>query len=63
MKCLKAAALKYDLGLMVAGDQTVVGDRGVMLSGGQKTRICLARAFYADRNILLLDDPLSAVDA
>ena len=48
--------------MMPNGDQTLVGDKGVTLSGGQKTRICLARAFYADRDILLLDDPLSAVD-
>ena len=47
---------------MPDGDQTVVGERGVMLSGGQKARICLARAAYRDADIVLLDDPLSAVD-
>jgi len=42
---------------------TVVGERGVQLSGGQKQRIALAAAFVSDPKILVLDDPLSAVDA
>jgi ATP-binding cassette subfamily B protein len=45
------------------GLDTVVGERGVQLSGGQKQRIALARAFVAQSRILVLDDPLSAVDA
>lgn len=40
-----------------------VGERGLSLSGGQKQRISLARAVYSDREVYLLDDPLSAVDA
>jgi ABC-type multidrug transport system fused ATPase/permease subunit len=43
--------------------QTILGERGVNVSGGQKARIALARACYADCDIYLLDDPLSAVDA
>ncbi|CAF4273105.1 unnamed protein product [Rotaria sp. Silwood2] len=44
------------------GDLTVIGENGVNLSGGQKARIGLARALYADADIYLLDDPFSAVD-
>lgn len=40
-----------------------IGERGVNLSGGQRQRISLARAVYANRELYLLDDPLSAVDA
>jgi ATP-binding cassette subfamily C (CFTR/MRP) protein 1 len=42
--------------------ETILGERGVNVSGGQKARIALARACYADCDIYLLDDPLSAVD-
>ncbi len=52
-----------DLLLFEQGDQTVVGERGITLSGGQKARISLARAFYSDFDIYLFDDPLSAVDS
>ena len=47
---------------MQFGDRTIVGERGAGLSGGQKARIGLARAVYRDADIVLLDDPLSAVD-
>ena len=49
--------------LCAAGDQTELGDRGVNVSGGQKQRISLARATYANADVILLDDPLSALDA
>jgi ATP-binding cassette subfamily B multidrug efflux pump len=45
------------------GFDTVVGERGVQLSGGQKQRVALAAAFVSRPKILILDDPLSAVDA
>jgi ABC-type multidrug transport system fused ATPase/permease subunit len=40
----------------------MIGERGINISGGQKARISLARALYSDADIMLLDDPLSAVD-
>ena len=50
--------------LLRDGDQTIVGDRGIQLSGGQRARIGLARALYnRNAHVLILDDPLSAVDA
>jgi ABC-type bacteriocin/lantibiotic exporter with double-glycine peptidase domain len=45
-----------------AGDATELGENGINLSGGQKARIALARSVYADRDIMLLDDPISALD-
>lgn len=48
---------------MPNGDSTLIGDRGVSLSGGQRARVSLARALYMDADVYLLDDPLSAVDA
>ncbi|CAK8678304.1 unnamed protein product [Clavelina lepadiformis] len=61
---IKACALTKDLEALAFSDQTLVGERGVTLSGGQKARINLARAAYREKSdIILLDDPLSAVDA
>ncbi|KAK5646965.1 hypothetical protein RI129_005429 [Pyrocoelia pectoralis] len=56
-------SLKRDFSLFPNSDKTIVGERGVSLSGGQRARINLARAVYQDADIYLLDDPLSAVDA
>ncbi|KAL3867301.1 hypothetical protein ACJMK2_044515, partial [Sinanodonta woodiana] len=55
-------ALVKDIGHFRYGDLTLVGERGLCLSGGQKARVTLARCLYQGADILLLDDPLSAVD-
>lgn len=60
---VKKCALERDFTLLPYGDKTLVGDRGVGLSGGQRARINLARAVYKQADIYLLDDPLSAVDS
>ncbi|CAF0816466.1 unnamed protein product [Didymodactylos carnosus] len=60
--CIYTAALNKDLENLPYGEGTLVGDQGVILSGGQKARLSLARALYRDDDIYLLDDPLSAVD-
>lgn len=62
-QALQVSALQDDLRLFAAGIDTEIGERGVTLSGGQKARVALARAVYANADIYLLDDPLSAVDA
>jgi len=60
---VKSCFLTQDLNSLPHGENTLIGDRGVNLSGGQRARIGLARALYSDAQIYLLDDPLSAVDA
>ena len=62
LKVLEACDLLSDLQLLSNGDETIIGDRGINLSGGQRARIGLARAVYYDADVYLLDDPLSAVD-
>eukprot|EP00041_Stephanoeca_diplocostata_P037729 m.1441308 g.1441308 ORF g.1441308 m.1441308 type:complete len:1389 (-) comp25094_c0_seq49:2097-6263(-) len=61
-KVVKACCLEADFKILEHGDATVIGERGINISGGQKQRISLARAVYSKSDIVLLDDPLSAVD-
>nr|XP_055220669.1 ATP-binding cassette sub-family C member 12 isoform X4 [Gorilla gorilla gorilla] len=60
---VRVCGLQKDLSNLPYGDLTEIGERGLNLSGGQRQRISLARAVYSDRQLYLLDDPLSAVDA
>uniref|UniRef100_A0A671TEH9 ATP-binding cassette sub-family C member 5 n=1 Tax=Sparus aurata TaxID=8175 RepID=A0A671TEH9_SPAAU len=60
---LSACCLRPDLARLPNADLTEIGERGANLSGGQRQRISLARALYSDRDIYILDDPLSALDA
>ncbi|XP_063235805.1 multidrug resistance-associated protein 1-like isoform X3 [Bacillus rossius redtenbacheri] len=62
-RVVEACALKPDLEMLPAGDQTEIGEKGINLSGGQKQRVSLARAVYSNADLYLMDDPLSAVDS
>lgn len=64
---IKVTALDVDMEMWASGDETIVGEKGMTLSGGQAARLALARAAYAASipggpKIALLDDVLSAVD-
>jgi ABC-type multidrug transport system fused ATPase/permease subunit len=59
---IRVSQLTRDISIFNNGLKTKIGERGVNVSGGQKARISLARAVYSDADIILLDDPLSAVD-
>lgn len=60
---IDACALRPDLEMLPNGDLTEIGERGITVSGGQKQRLNIARAIYFNSDIVLMDDPLSAVDA
>uniref|UniRef100_A0A3P9IMM9 ATP-binding cassette, sub-family C (CFTR/MRP), member 8 n=1 Tax=Oryzias latipes TaxID=8090 RepID=A0A3P9IMM9_ORYLA len=59
---IEACSLQPDIDILPQGDQTEVGERGIILSGGQKQRISVARALYQQTNVVFLDDPFSALD-
>ena len=61
-RIIETCALTEDIQQFPDSDETVVGECGAVLSGGQRARVSLARAVYADADLYLLDDPLSAVD-
>ena len=62
-KVIEVCDLEKDIASFTKHDLTEIGQRGVILSGGQRARVSLARAIYSNADIYLLDDPLSAVDA
>ncbi|KAF8756166.1 ABC transporter [Rhizoctonia solani] len=62
-EAVRVACLQSDLDMLPSGDLTEVGEKGISLSGGQKQRINIARAVYYGADVVLFDDPLSALDA
>lgn len=60
---MRICQLERDMEILPAGDLTEIGEKGINLSGGQKARVSLARAVYSDKDIILMDDPISALDA
>ncbi|KAG0213738.1 hypothetical protein BGX28_003682 [Mortierella sp. GBA30] len=62
-RVIKACSLERDLDNLKYHDQTLIGERGVNLSGGQKARLSLARCVYYNADTVIMDDPLSAVDS
>nr|XP_006820964.1 PREDICTED: ATP-binding cassette sub-family C member 9-like [Saccoglossus kowalevskii] len=59
---LDACALQPDIDILPAGDLTEIGEKGINLSGGQKQRVSLARCMYSNTDIIIMDDPLAALD-
>jgi ABC-type multidrug transport system fused ATPase/permease subunit len=59
---IDTCCLRHDLQILEDGDLTEIGERGINLSGGQKQRVSLARAAYANADVYIFDDPLSALD-
>ncbi|TMW62290.1 hypothetical protein Poli38472_009783 [Pythium oligandrum] len=62
-EAVRVSSLKKDLAILPGGDMTEIGEKGINLSGGQRTRVAIARAVYQDAEIYILDDILSAVDS
>lgn len=59
----KAAAIDDEIMLLPDGYNSMIGEKGVSLSGGQRGRVSLARALLSNRPILIIDDGLAAVDS
>ncbi|KAA0177510.1 hypothetical protein FNF27_01287 [Cafeteria roenbergensis] len=62
-RVVDACALRDDMAFFPKGEDTQIGERGISISGGQRARIAIARALYSEAQVVLLDDPLAALDA
>ena len=62
-RTIETCQLADDLEILKGGDLTEIGEKGINLSGGQKARVSLARAVYSGWDIVLMDDPVSALDS
>ncbi|KAJ2762873.1 hypothetical protein H4S06_000409 [Coemansia sp. BCRC 34490] len=62
-RVIEACALAEDIENWTYGDNTLIGENGINVSGGQRARLALARTVYSKADIYVLDDPLSSVDA
>jgi len=62
-RAINGTELQHDLELLLGGDLTEIGERGVNINDGQKQRVSMARAVYSNFDVYIFDDPLSALDA
>ncbi|KAK8793382.1 hypothetical protein WA158_004741 [Blastocystis sp. Blastoise] len=62
-RALHVCCMEDDLKVLKGGEMCEIGERGINLSGGQKARIGLARCVYSNTDIVIMDDPIAAVDA
>lgn len=62
MKAISCSELNEFINNFESGVNTIIGDKGANISGGQRQRIALARAFYKEKNILVLDEATSSLD-